>query len=106
MLRVERWFLVVSLAVVSACTDVEGRCEAACDAAERCDAWHPDDCVDYCVEHYEDSSDDCQEEFEYFTDCLDENESCDAIADDCSAEYFDTREECDWFAPPDTIEPQ
>jgi hypothetical protein len=106
MLRVERWLLLGLLAVASACTDVEGRCEAACDAAERCDAWHPEDCVDYCVEHYDDSSDDCQKEFEYFTDCLDENQSCEAISNDCSAEYFDTREACDWFAPPDTIEPQ
>jgi hypothetical protein len=97
-LRVERWVFAALLLGPTACRiDPEPLCKKGCAMAERCDLWMPEgSCFDYCVEHFEDSSDACQEKFEKAVNCFGDDMQCRWDGFFCGSEYQEADEACGW----------
>ncbi len=104
------WCLVVAVALAlltAGCSDIEERCDIACKAARRCGVPHPvNDCTEYCVYHYENTTDKCQEEFDDLTECVGEEIENDDedLCYGCENFYDDAYRACEWLAEPDDMQ--
>ena len=80
------------------CRSTEDRCETVCDWLEKClreagaDEGECD--AEECAEDLENESDSCQDSFEEFADCLEEDDSCDE-GSECAGEANNFVEDCD-----------
>ncbi len=94
----KRWVgLFLGLSLVG-CTSTESRCETLCKWANQCGDI-PIDCtdaeIDECVEEYDDHDDGCQDAFDEFAECVDEeNLTCSAVQEHCIGEAGEYVEQC------------
>jgi len=70
----------------------EDICNKLCDHQDRC-ADHIADCVDLCVDDYEEANGDCQAAMSEFAGCVD-GRSCTSIDEHCVSEAVDYLQEC------------
>jgi hypothetical protein len=81
------------------CTSTESRCETVCKWANQC-AEITVDCssdaeIEECVDEYDDKGDGCQDAFDDFADCVDEEElTCSAVQEHCVGEASEYLEQC------------
>jgi hypothetical protein len=93
--------VLVLLSAALGCTSVEGQCERVCDWQQRCvqGAVSIDDCTQQCVVDDEKRSEACQDAFDEFATCADENQSCPGVDKQCGSEAKRLIEKCDCENP-------
>jgi hypothetical protein len=94
-----RWVgLCLSLGLLG-CTSTESRCETICHFGQKCVTGSTATCseaeIDECVDDYDDESDGCQDAFDEFADCIEEEETnCSDVENRCVGEATEVLEQC------------
>ena len=87
------------MALVAGCDSAEDQCETLCEWADDCGggADCSEDEIEECADDVNDIDDEgCEDAFEAFVDCLEENENdCEDVVDSCQGEATDFLEECE-----------
>lgn len=86
---------------VSACNTNEEQCEKLCDWESRCvqGSVSVRDCTQDCVRDADKRTSDCDEAFDDFVKCTDENESCPGVDNRCQREAARLIQKCDCTDP-------
>jgi hypothetical protein len=92
------WVRICLFSSLVGCTATESRCETLCKWASQCGDIAiecSDSEIDECVEEYDDHDDACQDAFDEFADCVDEeNLTCSAVQEHCVGEAGEYVEQC------------
>jgi hypothetical protein len=86
-------FVVAMGLGTAGCSSVRGDCETVCNWVDDCGGDPESDCVDDCVADYDDADDACQEAFDEFAACLEEDDSC-GEGSDCVSEFNEFAADC------------
>src|SRR5687768_6306338 len=97
-METNRWVRIGLCLSLIGCTSTESRCETLCKWASQCGDI-PIECtdaqIDECVENQDDKGDGCQDAFDEFADCVDEeNLTCSAVEENCLGEAGEYVEQC------------
>jgi hypothetical protein len=98
-MKMIRWAgLCLSLGLLG-CTSTSSRCETLCEWADKCSTDSTATCsesdIDQCVDEYDDESDGCQDAFDEFADCVDDEDSnCSSVQNQCVGEATEFVEQC------------
>ncbi|HWP08440.1 MAG TPA: hypothetical protein VNN72_22010 [Polyangiaceae bacterium] len=104
MRPVRAFSLVAAFALlvgVSACNTNEEQCQKLCDWEARCvqGSVSVRDCTQDCVRDADDRTDDCDEAFDDFVNCTNENQSCPGVDNRCQREAARLIQKCDCTDP-------
>jgi hypothetical protein len=93
--------LLSLLSSVVGCTTREDQCKKLCDWEVRCvqGAVSVQDCTQDCVRDYDKRSSDCDEAFDDFVRCTQDNESCPGVDNRCQREGARFIQKCDCSDP-------
>ncbi len=93
--------LFALLSGISACNGTEEQCKTVCDWESRCvqGAIGVDDCTQDCVRDDDARSSDCSAAFDDFSHCVNKNESCPGIDQECQREAARYINKCDCTNP-------
>jgi hypothetical protein len=87
------------LALVVGCDSAEDQCETLCEWVDKCsglDANCSDSNIEDCAEDVDDLDGDCEDAFDAFVDCLEEQDNdCDDVARSCQGEAAEFDEQCE-----------
>jgi hypothetical protein len=94
-------FILAAPFGVSACNTHEEQCKKLCDWEARCveGSVHVTDCTQDCVRDADKRTADCDEAFDDFVECTDNNQSCPGVDNLCQREASRLIQKCDCTNP-------
>jgi hypothetical protein len=88
------WAGVLAL-FTGGCTTTEDRCETLCNWLDDCGTDPDSSCKAECESDYDDQSESCQDAFDEFADCIDEEDgSCSGVNSACDGSAAKFLTEC------------